>query len=130
MTAKFGSHVFCGSLHENRIKVTGVFGANIPATHTAYARFFVGVAGSSFVDCTYRATGSTNSAGSTAGVRFRFERNVGVFLIYPMASGKIQRAINTVFKFGCDFIGKLCQLFGIVIIRTPSSKLPEHKCFA
>ena len=45
MTAKFRSHVFCCNLHECRIEIPCVFEANIPVTHTAYAGFFIGVAG-------------------------------------------------------------------------------------
>ena len=89
MPAKFDSHVFRGNLHEPLIEIPRVFGANIPTTHTAYASSFISVMGISFVDCTDRATVSTNSAGSTAGVRFRLERDVGVFLICPMTSGKV-----------------------------------------
>ena len=129
MTAKFGSHIFCGSLYERRIKIPRVFGANIPAAHTAYASSFIGVTGVSFVDCSDRTAVSTNSAGSAAGIRFWFERNVRIFLICPVASVKIQRTEYTTFKFGCDFIGKLCQLFCIVPIRTPGGKLTEDGVF-
>ena len=130
MTAKFRSHIFCGSLHERRIEIPCVFRTNIPATHTAYASFFVGVMGISFVDCSDRTAVCTNSAGSTAGVRLRFERNVGVFLICPVVSGKVQRTINTAFKLGSDLAGKCCQLFCLVHIRKPVANSRQIECSA
>ena len=46
-----------------------------------------------------------------------------------MPSGKVQCTEYTAFKFGCDLAGKLCQLFGIICVRTPGGKLPEDGVF-
>ena len=117
------------SLHECRIKVACMFGANIPTAHTTYAKFLIGVTGIAFVDCADWTTVSTNSAGGTIVVSFRLERNVRVFLICPMPSDKVQRTEYTAFKLDSDLAGKLCQLFGIVCARTPGCKLPEDGVF-
>ncbi len=54
--AQFGSHFFGGGLHESRIEVAGVFGANVLATHTTDTTIFIGFAGISFVDRAHRTT--------------------------------------------------------------------------
>ena len=41
VTAQLGSHFFGGGLHESRIEVAGVFGANIPAAHTTDTTVFI-----------------------------------------------------------------------------------------
>ena len=52
--AESWSHFFGGGLHENGVKIPGVFGANVPTAHTTDTAFFFGLAWIGFVD---RATG-------------------------------------------------------------------------
>ena len=81
MAAQFGSHFFGGGLHENGIKIPGVFGANVPTAHTTDTAVFIGLAGINFVDRSNRTTGSTNSAFTAIFVGLGLERNIGKLLV-------------------------------------------------
>ena len=126
VTAEFGSHHFGGGLHENVIKVAGVFGTDVPTTHTTDTAFFIGLAGVSFVDRSHRTTGSTNAAIIASIIGFRLERNVGKFLVCAMTSGKVQLSENTAIEFGRNFAGKFDQ-FLVIISSNPIGKEGRQK---
>ena len=91
VTAKFGSHFFGGSLHESRIKVTGVFGTNVLTTHTTDTAVFIGLAWIGFVDRAHRTTGSTNPAFIATVIGFGLERNIHKGFVCSMTSGRLGR---------------------------------------
>ena len=128
--AESWSLFFGGGLHENGVKIPGVFGANVPTAHTTDTAFFFGLAWIGFVDRAHRTTGSTNAAIIASIIGFRFERNVGKFLVCAMTSGKVQLSENIAIKFFSDFPDKFRKFLVIIFIRTTSGKLPENGMFS
>ena len=80
MAAKFGSHFFSGGLHENGVKIPGVFGANVPTAHTTYTAVCIGLPGIGFVDCPHRTIFGTNSAFAAIFIGLWLERKGGKIL--------------------------------------------------